>query len=85
MTRRWDIYSKEVGSDYAVVNLHNFKPIFTLHQLTASICTTYLIHPIMHSVILMNVKKLHQDILTAIPHDPITKEHLDNPDSPTSL
>jgi hypothetical protein len=32
----------------------------------------------------MDVKKLHQDILAAIPHDPITKEHLDNPNGPVS-
>jgi hypothetical protein len=37
MTRQWDVYSKEGGSDYAVVNPHNFKPIFTSHQLNASI------------------------------------------------
>jgi hypothetical protein len=32
----------------------------------------------------MDVEKLHQDILTAIPRNSITKEHLDNPDDPTS-
>jgi hypothetical protein len=84
MTRQWDIYLKEGGSDYAMVNPHNFKPIFTSYELTTSIHTTYLIHPIMRSVILMDVKKLYQDILVAIPCDPITKEHLDNPNGPAS-
>jgi hypothetical protein len=32
----------------------------------------------------MDVEKLHQDILAAIPRDLITKEHLDNPNGPTS-
>jgi hypothetical protein len=33
----------------------------------------------------MDVEKLHQGILVVIPCDLITKEHFDNPDSPTSL
>jgi hypothetical protein len=32
----------------------------------------------------MDVEILHQDILIAIPCNPITKEHLDNPDDPMS-
>jgi hypothetical protein len=84
MTRQWDVYPKEGGSDYAMVNLHNFKPIFTLQQFTMSICATYLIHPIMHSVILMDVEKLHQDILMAILCNLITQEHYSNSDGPAS-
>ncbi|KAL7281329.1 hypothetical protein ACG7TL_004638 [Trametes sanguinea] len=29
LTRRWDVYPKEGGSDYSVVNPHNYRPIFT--------------------------------------------------------
>jgi len=37
LTRRWDIYSKEGNIGYAIVNPHNFKPIFTQEQLAASV------------------------------------------------
>jgi hypothetical protein len=37
LTRQWNVYPKEEGSNYAVVNLHNFKPIFTAKHLNASL------------------------------------------------
>ena len=37
LTRRWDVYLKEGVNDYGLVNLHNFKPIFTTEQLNASL------------------------------------------------
>jgi len=37
LIRRWDIYPKGGNTDYATVNSHNFKPIFTQEQLIASI------------------------------------------------
>ena len=37
LTRRWDVYPKEGNTGYAIVNSHNFKPIFTQEQLAASI------------------------------------------------
>jgi hypothetical protein len=73
MTRQWDIYSKEGGSDYTMINPHNMKPIFISKQLITSICATYLIHPLMCSVIVMGVEQLHNDILRAISKDPIAK------------
>jgi hypothetical protein len=73
-------YPKEGGSDYAVVNPHNLKPIFTSKHLSTSICAIYLIHPIMCSVIVMDVEQLHNNILRAISEDPVTKAHLDNSD-----
>jgi hypothetical protein len=78
MTRQWDVYSKEGGSDYTMVNPHNLKPIFTSEHLSALIHTTYLIHPIMRSVIVMDAEQLHNDILRAISKDPIAKAYLDN-------
>ena len=82
LTRRWDVYLKEGISDYATVNPHNLKPIFTNEQLTVSVRATYLIHPVMRSAIVMDIEKLHQDILSALPEDPVTKAHLDNPSDP---
>jgi len=37
LTRQWDIYPKGGNTGYATVNPHNFKPIFTQEQLTASV------------------------------------------------
>jgi hypothetical protein len=37
LTRRWDVYLKEGGSDYASINPQNFKPIFTQSQLASSL------------------------------------------------
>jgi len=37
LTRQWDVYPKRENTGYAIVNSHNFKPIFTRQQLAASI------------------------------------------------
>ena len=37
LTRQWDVYPKEGNTSYAIVNPHNFKPIFTQEQLTVFI------------------------------------------------
>ena len=37
LIRQWDIYPKEENTGYAIVNSHNFKPIFTQEQLIASV------------------------------------------------
>jgi hypothetical protein len=43
LTRRWNVYAKEGGNDYAKVNPQNFRPVFTQEQLSASLCATSLI------------------------------------------
>jgi hypothetical protein len=37
LTRCWDVYPKEGDKDYARVNPHNFRPVFTSEQLTLSL------------------------------------------------
>ena len=37
LTRRWDVYPKEGSSNYATVNPHNFRPVFTNEQLASSL------------------------------------------------
>ena len=66
LTRRWDIYLKEGVNDYASVNPHNFKPIFTTEQLNVSLWASHLFFPIMCSALVMDSVKLHQDILVAL-------------------
>jgi hypothetical protein len=37
LTRCWDVYPKEGDKDYAQVNPHNFRPVFTSEQLASSL------------------------------------------------
>jgi len=37
LTRRWDIYPKRGDNGYALVNPHNFRPVFTHEQIAASL------------------------------------------------
>ena len=62
LMRRWDVYPKEGGSDYASVNLHNLCPIFTQEQLALSLHATFLSVPALHAAIIMDIEKLHSDI-----------------------
>ncbi len=55
LTRRWDIYPKEGDSQNAAVNPHNFHPVFTQEQLSASL----------HASAIMDIDKLHSDIKQA--------------------
>ena len=75
LTRRWDIYPKRENIGYTTVNPHNFKPIFTQEQLTASIQATVLLFPSLHIPTVMDLDTLHQDILLALPSDPIATNH----------
>ena len=75
LTRQWDIYPKERNIGYATVNPHNFKPIFTQEQLATSIQATVLLFPSLHAATVMDLDILHQDILSALPSDPIATTH----------
>ena len=76
LTRRWGIYHKEGNTGYAIVNPHNFKPIFTQEQLVASIRATVLLFPSLHTATVMDIDTLHRDILLALPSDPIATKHI---------
>ena len=82
MTRRWDVYPKEGESNYAVVNPHNMKPVFSTQQLSASLRATSLYYPILRAIKILDIEQIHQDILSAIPSDPALKPHLDKPEDP---
>ena len=75
LTKQWDIYSKEGNTGYAIVNLHNFKPIFTQEQLTASIWAIILLFPSLCAAIVVDLDILHQDILLALSSDLIVTKH----------
>ena len=76
LTRQWDIYSKGGNTGYATVNPHNFKPIFTQEQLAASIRATVLLFPSLYTATVVDLDTLHQDILLALPSDPIATKHI---------
>ena len=76
LTRRWDVYPKEGNTSYATVNPHNFKPIFIQEQLAASVQATVLLFPSLHAATVVDLDTLHQDILLALPSDPIATKHI---------
>ena len=76
LTRRWDVYPKEGNTGYTTVNPHNFKLIFTQEQLAASVQATVLLFPSLHVATVVDLDTLHQDILSALPSDPIATKHI---------
>ena len=54
--------------------------MFTQEQLTNSLRATILEFPVLHqAVAIMDVETLHNDILSALPSDPIAQIHLSDP------
>lgn len=82
LTRQWDVYAKEGVNDYAKVNPHNFRPIFTQEQLTASLRASSLYSAALRGSFIMDVEKLHADIRAAYASDPVTAVHLLQPTDP---
>ena len=76
LTRWWDIYPKGGNTDYAIVNPHNFKPIFTQQQLAASIWATVLLFLSLCAATIVDLDTLHKDILSALPSDPIATKYI---------
>ena len=76
LTRQWDVYPKGGNTGYTIVNPHNFKPIFTQEQLAASVQATVLLFPSLRAATVVDLDTLHQDILSALPSDPIATKHL---------
>ena len=75
LTRRWDVDPKEGGSDYASINPHNLRPIFTQEQPAPSPRATFLSVPTLCTVIIMDIEKLHSNICS----NPIASAQLDSP------
>ncbi|CDO69552.1 hypothetical protein BN946_scf185038.g3 [Trametes cinnabarina] len=69
LTQRWDVYPKEGGSDYSVVNPHNFRPVVMQEQLSASLQATYLWQPVLRASFLMDDEQLQSDIHKALDSD----------------
>jgi hypothetical protein len=82
LTRRWDVYPKEGDKDYARVNPHNFRPVFTQEQLASSLRASTLAAPVLRAAVIMDIESLNKDILSALPADPFASELLANTLSP---
>ena len=76
LTRRWDVYLKEGGSDYGTINPQKLKPIFTAQQLSESLRATSLLIPALCTSVLMDSKKLHANILAHLSSNPVAKKHI---------
>jgi len=79
LTRRWDVYRKGGNSDYASANPTNFRPVFTQEQINSSLRATYLATPIIRHATILDIDKLHNEIRTSLPLDPISAAHLPTP------
>ena len=75
LTRRWDVYPKEGDTHYGQLNPHNFRPVFTQEQLSASLRATFLEGPVLRASIIMDVEKLHEDIRTPQSEDESLRNH----------
>ena len=79
LTRQWDIYLKEGERDYAFVNPHNLRPVFTNEQLASSLHATSFYTPVLRASIIMDIQSLHSDTCSALRDDPAISKHLSNP------
>jgi len=80
LTRRWDIYPKGGDNGYASVNPHNFHPVFTHEQITASLQATILTPPTLGAATILDQNQLHSNILATLPSDFSISNHLSHPE-----
>jgi len=80
LTRRWDIYPKGGDNGYASVNPHNFRPVFTHKQITASLQATILTTPTLCAATILDQNQLHSDILATLPSNSSISNYLSHPE-----
>ena len=76
LTRQWDVYPKGGDNGYALVNPHNFRPVFTHEQITASLQATILTPPTLCAATILDQNQLHSDILATLPSNSPISNHL---------
>ena len=76
LTRWWDIYLKEGGSDYGTINLQNLSLIFTAQQLSEPLRAMSLLIPALRTSVLMDSEQLHANILAHLSSDPVAQKHI---------
>ena len=80
LTRRWDVYPKGGDNGYAIVNPHNFRPVFTHKQIAASLQATILTTPTLCAATILDQNQLYSDILATLPLDTSISDHLLHPE-----
>jgi len=76
LTRRWNVYPKRGDNGYASVNPHNFHPVFTHEQITASLRATILTPRTLCAATILDQNQLHSDILETLPSNSSISTHL---------
>ena len=76
LTRQWDVYPKEGGSNYGTINPQNLRPIFTTQQLSESLRAMSLLIPALRASVFMDSEQLHVDILAHLSSDPVAQKHI---------
>ena len=76
LTRWWDVYPKKGENSFTWVNPQNLCPVFTIEQLNSSLHATYLQLHVLQVSVLMGVKRLHANILSALSSNLIAQTHL---------
>ena len=74
LTRHPDVYPKRGDSDYAQVNPHNFRPIFTQEQFALSLRATYLEDSVLQAASMMDYEDLRKGIISALTEDTYAQE-----------
>ncbi|KAJ3572045.1 hypothetical protein NP233_g3350 [Leucocoprinus birnbaumii] len=75
----WQHYLEGGNNGYAMVNPHNFHPVFTHKQLAASLQASDLYFPTLCAGVIIDYDLLHKDILAALPSNLIASQHLSSP------
>jgi len=76
LTRQWDVYPKGGDNGYALMNPHNFRPVFTHEQIAASLRATILTTPTLCTATILDQNQLYSDILATLPLDTSISDHL---------
>ena len=82
LTRQWDVYPKEGGSDFASINPENTKPLFAPHQIAPVASETP--EAALRATTILDAELLRSDILSALTQDEDCLRHIqevhDSPD-----
>ena len=76
LTRRWDVYPKRGDNGYALVNPHNFHPVFTHKQISASLRATILTTPTLCTATILDRNQLYSDIPAILLFNSSISNHL---------
>ena len=76
LTRQQNIYPKRGNNSYALVNPHNFCPVFTHEQIATSLQVTILTTLTLCTATILDQNQLHSEILAVLPSNSFIFDHL---------